>query len=160
LPNSRFDPFDLRILATLQGEGRLTNAELADRIGLSATPCLRRVKTLERDGIIRGYRTDLDPASIGLGLTVMVGVKIAVHREEQTSAIQEAFKDLPEVVACHLVSGETDYLLEVVVPDLPAYERFLVGRLLKFSEIKDVRSSFVIRTIKTRAALPLGHLDR
>jgi Lrp/AsnC family leucine-responsive transcriptional regulator len=159
MPNSRFDDFDRRILVTLQSEGRVSNADLADRIGLSATPCLRRVKVLERDGVIRGYRADLDPTRVGLGLTVMVGVKIAVHREEQTSAIQEAFKMLPEVVACHLVSGEIDYLLEVVVPDLPAYERFLVGKLLKFQEIKDVRSNFVIRTVKNRAPLSLEHLE-
>jgi Lrp/AsnC family leucine-responsive transcriptional regulator len=155
---SHLDDFDRRILAELQKDGRISNADLANRIGLSPTPCLRRVKALEKEGYIQGYRAELAPANIGLGLTVMVGVRIAVHREEQTSAIQEAFKALPEVIAGHLVSGETDYLLEVVVPDLQAYERFLVGKLLKFPEIKDVRSSFVIRTVKNRAPFPLDHL--
>lgn len=153
----QFDGFDRHILTTLQGEGRLSNADLADRIGLSTTPCLRRVKSLERDGIIRGYHADLDPCKIGLGLTVMVSIKISVHHEDQTSAIQDAFKALPEVVSCHLVSGEADYLLEVMVPDLSAYERFLVGKLLKFPTIQDVRSSFVIRTVKNRGVLPLNH---
>jgi len=160
MPNTQFDDFDRRILAELQKDGRVSNADLADRIGLSPTPCLRRVKALEKAGIIQGYHAELEREAIGLGLTVMVGVRIAVHREEQTSAIQEAFRQLPEVVACHLVSGETDYLLEVVVEDLRSYERFLVGKLLKFSEIKDVRSSFVIRTVKTRGAVSLDHLGR
>jgi Lrp/AsnC family leucine-responsive transcriptional regulator len=160
VPTNHLDDFDLRILAELQKDGRISNADLADRIGLSPTPCLRRVKTLEKEGYIQGYRAELAPSNIGLGLTVMVGVRIAVHREEQTSAIQEAFKALPEVIASHLVSGETDYLLEVVVPDLQAYERFLVGKLLKFPEIKDVRSSFVIRTVKNRAPFPLDHLGK
>ena len=160
MPTNHLDDFDLRILAELQKDGRISNADLADRIGLSPTPCLRRVKTLEKEGYIQGYRAELAPSNIGLGLTVMVGVRIAVHREEQTSAIQEAFKALPEVIASHLVSGETDYLLEVVVPDLQAYERFLVGKLLKFPEIKDVRSSFVIRTVKNRAPFPLDHLGK
>lgn len=158
MPIPNLDSFDQRILSVLQTDGRISNTDLAERIGLSPTPCLRRVKALESEGIILGYKAELAPINIGLWLTVMVGVSIAVHREEQTSGIQEAFKALPEVVSCHLVSGETDYLLEVVVPDLPAYERFLVGKLLKFSEIKDVRSSFVIRTVKNRAPLPLAHL--
>jgi len=159
VPISHLDDFDRRILATLQSEGRLSNTDLADRIGLSATPCLRRVKALERDGIIRGYRAELERAEVGLGLTVMVGVKIAVHREEQTTAIQEAFKAIPEIVTCRLVSGEIDYMLEVVVPDLRAYEQFLVGKLLKFPEIRDVRSNFVIRTVKDNTPLSLDHLS-
>lgn len=160
MPKSQFDDFDRHILAELQADGRLTNAELAERIGLSPTPCLRRVKALEKQGVIRGYRADLDPTLIGLGLRVMVGVSIAVHREEQTHKIQEAFRNLPEVVSCSLVSGETDYLLEVLVEDLQAYERFLVGKLLKFDEIKDVRSSFVLRAVKHAAPLTLEQLTR
>jgi Lrp/AsnC family leucine-responsive transcriptional regulator len=160
MPKSRLDEFDRRILGELQRDGRLSNAELADRIGLSPTPCLRRVKSLEKQGVIRGYRADLEPTKVGLGLKVMVGVSIAVHREEQTSAIQLAFKAMPEVISCSLVSGETDYLLEVVVEDLQAYERFLVGTLLKFNEIKDVRSSFVLRAVKHSAPLTLDQLAR
>ena len=160
MPKAQLDAFDLRILDELQKDGRLTNAELAERIGLSPTPCLRRVKALEKEGVIRGYRADLEPAKVGLGLKVMVGVSIAVHREEQTEAIQQAFRDLPEVISCSLVSGETDYLLEVLVEDLQAYERFLVGKLLKFHEIKDVRSSFVLRAVKRAAPLTLDQLAR
>ena len=160
MSKSQFDDFDRHILAGLQADGRLINAELAQRIGLSPTPCLRRVKALEKRGVIRGYRADLDPTLIGLRLRVMAGVSIAVRREEQAHRIQEAFRGLPEVVSCRLVSGETDYLLEVVVEDLRACERFLVGKLLKFDEIKDVRSSFVLRAVKCAAPLTLDQLAR
>jgi Lrp/AsnC family leucine-responsive transcriptional regulator len=152
------DDFDRRILQMLQEEGRLSNTELAGRIGLSDTPCLRRVKRLEQEGIIQGYRAVLDRAAIGLGLTVFVGVKVDGHRDENATAIQEAFRQMPEVVSCHLVSGEADFLLQVVVPDLAAYERFLVGRLLKLPMVKDIRSNFAIRTVKDDSALPLDHL--
>lgn len=157
MPRS-LDALDRRILAVLQGDGRLPNAEVADRIGLSATPCLRRIKALEGAGVIRGYRAEIDRRAVGLGLTVMVGVKVDGHRDDNATAIQEAFRAMPEVVSCHLVSGEADFLLEVVVPDLEGYESFLLGRLLTLPMVKDVRSNFVIRTVKERAPLPLDHL--
>ncbi|MGC2856074.1 Lrp/AsnC family transcriptional regulator [Novispirillum sp. DQ9] len=157
MPKS-LDSLDRRILDVLQGDGRLPNAEVADRIGLSATPCLRRIKALEGAGVIRGYRAEIDRRAVGLGLTVMVGVKVDGHRDDNATAIQEAFRAMPEVVSCHLVSGEADFLLEVVVPDLEGYEAFLLGRLLTLPMVKDVRSNFVIRTVKERAPLPLDHL--
>ncbi len=150
------DALDYRILQTLQSEGRIANSELADRVGLSATPCLRRVKALEQAGVITGYRAELDRQSIGLGLTVLVGVKVDGHRDANATAIQEAFRTMPEVISCHLVSGEIDFLLQVVVPDLARYEQFLLGTLLKLPMVKDIRSSFVIRTVKDNAALPLA----
>lgn len=146
---------NVRILETLQTEGRLSNADLADRIGLSATPCLRRVKALEQAGVIAGYRALINRNEVGLGLTVMVGVKVDGHRDSNAKAIQDAFMAMPEVVSCHLVSGETDFLLEVVVPDLARYEQFLLGRLLKLPMVKDIRSNIVIRTVKENAPLPL-----
>lgn len=152
------DAIDRRILKYLQMEGRLTNAELAARVGLSPTPCLRRVKALEEAGVIAGYRAALDPARLGLGLTVMVGVKVDGHRAGNAAEIQQAFGRMPEVVACHLISGEADFLLEVALPDLGAYEVFLLGKLLKLPMVKDVRSNFVIRTVKGQRALPLDHL--
>lgn len=152
------DDFDRRILQALQAEGRLPNTDLADRVGLSATPCLRRVKALEQAGVIKGYHADLDRSRIGLGLTVMVGVKVDGHRDESATAIQEAFKAMPEVVSCHLVSGEADFLLEVVVTDLRGYEELLLGTLLKMPMIRDIHSSFVIRTVKDKAPLPLVQL--
>lgn len=152
------DEIDRRILQVLQTEGRLPNSELADRVGLSATPCLRRVRGLEQAGVITGYRATLDHNRIGLGLTVLVGVKVDGHRDENASAIQKAFRGMPEVIACYLVSGEFDFLLQVVVPDLASYERLLMGRLLKLPMIKDIRSTFVIRTVKDNTPLPLDHL--
>lgn len=149
------DDLDLRILTALQTEGRISNAELADRIGLSATPCLRRVRTLEQTGAITGYRALVDRAKVGLGLTVIVGVKVDGHRDENARAIQAAFIGMPEVVACHLLSGETDFLLEVVVPDLAHYEQFLLGKLLLLPMVKDIRSNIVIRTVKENAPLPI-----
>ncbi|HRO51257.1 MAG TPA: Lrp/AsnC family transcriptional regulator [Hyphomicrobium sp.] len=149
------DDLDRKILTTLQADGRITNADLADRIGLSATPCLRRMRALEQDGTIKGYRALLDRAKVGLGLTVMVGIKVDGHRDENARAIQAAFIEMPEVVACHLLSGETDFLLEVVVPDLAHYEQFLLGKLLLLPMVKDIRSNIVIRTVKETAPLPL-----
>jgi Lrp/AsnC family transcriptional regulator, leucine-responsive regulatory protein len=153
-----FDAIDARILAALQEDGRLSNVELAERVGLSPSPCLRRVKLLEEAGVIAGYRATLARAKVGLGLTVFVGIKVDGHRDSNANALQETMRRLPEVVACHLVSGEADFLLEVVVPDLAQYETFLVGTLLKMPMIKDIRSNFAIRTVKSSAPLPLAHL--
>jgi Lrp/AsnC family transcriptional regulator, leucine-responsive regulatory protein len=155
-----FDAIDARILAALQADGRLSNVELAERVGLSPSPCLRRVKLLEESGVIEGYRARLGRAKLGLGLTVFVGIKVDGHRDANANALQETMRRLPEVVACHLVSGEADFLLEVVVPDLAHYETFLVGTLLKMPMVKDIRSNFAIRTVKANAPLPLGHLTR
>ena len=159
MPTLDLDTFDLRILDILQSDGRLTNAELSARIGLSPTPTSRRVKALEQQGLIAGYRARLDRARIGLGLTVIVGVKVDGHRDANAEGIQEAFRAMPEVITCHLISGEFDFLLECVVPDNAHYERFLLGRLLKLPMVKDVRSNFVIRTVKEGGPLPLDHLE-
>jgi Lrp/AsnC family leucine-responsive transcriptional regulator len=152
------DRIDRRILEALQEDGRLAIVDLAERVGLSASPCLRRMRRLEEAGLIHGYRAVLDRGAVGLGLTVFVGVKVDGHRDENASALQDAVKAMPQVVSCHIVSGEADFLLEVVVPDLQHYEQFLLGTLLKLPMVKDVRSNFAIRTVKAAAPLPLGHL--
>jgi Lrp/AsnC family transcriptional regulator, leucine-responsive regulatory protein len=157
-PTPILDDFDRRILEALQADGRLTNVELADRIGLSPTPCLRRVKALESAGIISGYKAVVDRAKVGLGLTIIVGVKIDGHRDENASAVQEAFRAMPEVVSCHCVSGESDFLLETVFPDIASYEAFLFGQLLTLPMVKDIQSNFVLRRVKESAPLPLGQL--
>jgi Lrp/AsnC family transcriptional regulator, leucine-responsive regulatory protein len=159
MPNLDLDPIDCRIVAALQADGRLTNLELAERVGLSPSPCLRRVKRLERDGYIEGYRATLERNRLGLGLTVFVGVKIGGHANVEAEAFQESIVAMPEVVACHLVSGEADYLLEVVVPDLERYQRFLVGKLLALAIVREVRSNIAIQTLKAGAPLPLDHLN-
>jgi Lrp/AsnC family leucine-responsive transcriptional regulator len=159
LPISDLDAIDRHILETLQADGRLSVVELADRVGLSPSPCLRRLKRLEADGHIAGYRALLSREQVGLGLTVFVGVKVDGHRDANAMALQQAIKAMPEVVSAHLVSGEADFLLEVVVPDLRRYEEFLVGTLLKLPMVKDIRSNFAIRRVKADAPLPLGHLS-
>ena len=148
------DTIDREIIAALQADGRLSNVELADRVGLSPSPCLRRVKRLEREGYIEAYRAMLQRSRIGLGFTVFVDVKIEGHANERAEAFQDAIVAMPEIVACHMVSGAADYLLEVVVPDLEHYQRFLVGRLLSLPIVREVRSNIAIQTLKAGGPLP------
>ena len=153
------DRVDRRLLEILQGKGRLSNAALAERVHLSPSPCLRRVKALEQEGVIEGYRAVLGREAVGLGLTVFVEIKVEGHSDRLAEEIEAAVNAMPEVVACHIVSGAADFLLEVVVPDLRAYERLLLGSLLKLPAVVDVRSNFAIRTVKAPGPLPLGHLQ-
>lgn len=158
MPIMVLDAIDHRILRALQRDGRLSNVHLAEEVGLSPSPCLRRVRLLEEAGLIRGYHAALDRAAVGLGLTVFVGVKVERHREDDAEAFRAAVRALPQVVSAHLVSGESDFLLQVVVPDLAAYERFLTGTLLRLPGVSDIRSNVAIQTVKDQAALPLDHL--
>jgi Lrp/AsnC family leucine-responsive transcriptional regulator len=152
------DSVDRRLLDVLQAEGRLSNVALAERVHLSPSPCLRRVKALEDGGVIAGYRAMLDREAVGLGLTAFVEIKVEGHSEKLASDLEKAVAKMPEVVSCHIVSGAADFLLEVVVPDLRAYERLLLGSLLKLPGVNDVRTNFAIRTVKPPSPLPLGHL--
>ena len=152
------DSSDCRILAALQADGRLANVELAERIGLSPSPCLRRVKRLEAEGYIDAYRALIDRNKIGLGFTAFVSVKIDAHADDRATGFEEAVRAMPEVVACHMVTGEADYLLEVVVPDLGHYQSFLIGKLLELAIVREVRSNIAIQTLKAAAPLPLDHL--
>jgi Lrp/AsnC family leucine-responsive transcriptional regulator len=159
MPKYDLDAIDRRIVAALQADGRLANVDLADKVGLSPSPCLRRVKRLEREGYIEAYRAVLRRDRIGLGFSVFVGVKIDGHANQRALGFEKAVVTLPEVVACHLVSGEADYFLEIVVPDLDHYRRFLVDKLLDLPIVREVRSNIAIQTLKAGAPLPLGPLD-
>ena len=159
MPKSELDAIDCHIIAELQSDARLSNVELADKVGLSPSPCLRRVKRLEQEGYILGYRAALQRDRIGLGFSVFVGVKLNTHANDGALAFEQAVVEMPEVVACHLVSGEADYFIEVVVPDLAGYQRFLVGKLLNLPIVREVRSNIAIQTLKTGAPLPLEHLN-
>jgi len=159
MPKTEIDAIDCQIISALQADGRLSNVELAERIGLSPSPCLRRVTRLEREGYIESYRAVLPRGRIGLGLTVFIGMKIDGHADERATALEEAIVAMPEVVACHMVSGEADYLLEVVVPDLEHYQHFLLDKLLDLPIVKEVRSNIAIQTLKAAAPLPLNHLQ-
>jgi Lrp/AsnC family leucine-responsive transcriptional regulator len=158
MPKVELDAIDRRIVSELQANARLSNIELAERIGLSASPCLRRVKRLDREGYIEGYRASLQRSRVGLGFSVFLAVKINGHANKEASRFERAVVQMPEVVACHLISGEADYFLEVVVPDLEDYQRFLVGKLLEMPIVREVRSNIAIQTLKAGAPLPLAHL--
>ena len=149
------DRIDRRMLEILQEDGRISNAALAERLHLSPSPCLRRMRALERDGVISGYSAVLDRATLGLGLTVFVELGVEGHSDRTAKAIGEALDAAPEVISAYVVSGAADFLLEVVVPDLQAYERLLFGTLLKLSNVADVRSNFALRTVKRPGPLPL-----
>jgi Lrp/AsnC family leucine-responsive transcriptional regulator len=149
------DSVDRRMLEILQREGRISNAALAERLHLSPSPCLRRLRALERGGVISGYRAVLDRHELGLGLTVFVELKVDGHSDRIAAAISDEVLGAPEVIAAHIVSGAADFLLEVVVPDLSAYERLLFGTLLKLPNVADVRSNFALRTVKPAGPLPL-----
>jgi Lrp/AsnC family transcriptional regulator, leucine-responsive regulatory protein len=158
MPKCELDAIDRRIVTELQANARLSNIELAEKVGLSPSPCLRRVKRLERDGYIAGYRASLQRSRVGLGLSVFLAVKINGHANAEAVRFEKAVVEMPEVVACHLISGEADYFLEVVVPELEDYQRFLVGKLLNLPIVREVRSNIAIQTLKAGAPLPLGHL--
>jgi Lrp/AsnC family transcriptional regulator, leucine-responsive regulatory protein len=149
------DTVDRQMLTILQHEGRISNAALAERLHLSPSPCLRRLRALEHDGVITGYRAELDRQKLGLGLTLFVELKVDGHSDRTAAAISEALTAAPEVVAAHIVSGSADFLLEVVVADLAAYERLMFETLLRLPNVGDVRSNFVLRTVKPRGPLPL-----
>lgn len=149
------DTVDRRMLEILQREGRIPNAALAERLHLSPSPCLRRLRALERDGVIAGYRAVLDRKQAGLGLTVFVELKVDGHSDRTAAAISEALTAAPEVISAHIVSGSADFLLEVAVPDLAAYERLMFETLLKLPNVADVRSNFALRTVKAPGPLPL-----
>ena len=156
--NPTLDAIDRRIVMALQADARLSNVDLAATVGLSPSPCLRRVKRLEREGYIEGYRASLRRDRVGLGLSVFVGVKIDGHANERALVFERAVSAMPEVIACHLIAGEADYLLEVVVPDLQGYQRFLVGKLLNLAAVREVKSNIAIQTVKAGGPLPLAHL--
>ena len=159
MPDQRYDKTDRAILAHLQREGRVSNVDLADTVALSPSSCLRRTKALEEDGVIAGYRAELDRDRAGLGLTVFVALKVEQHSRETSRRIEAALVAIPAVVACHVVSGDADFLVEVVVPGLGAYERVLLDQILAIEPVTDARSTFAIRTVLSRGPLPLDQLN-
>jgi len=154
MPNVALDAFDLKILNLLQQDGRLSNVELANRIGLSPSPCLRRVKRLEAQGVIEGYSAKINRAKIGMGVTVFVSVGLDRHREEEAERFRRVVLKLPQVVSCHAISGEADFLLEIVIADLNQYSEFVLKRLRRIPGIKDLHSSFALETVKPSSSMP------
>jgi Lrp/AsnC family leucine-responsive transcriptional regulator len=150
------DKVDYKIASLLQQDGRLSNVELSDKIDLSPSPCLRRVKKLEEEGVITGYYAALDRQLIGLGMTIFVDVSLDNHRDEASLQFESAILEMDNVISCFVVSGASDYRLEVVVSDLLTYEAWL-KTLQRLPIVKDIQSNFAIRAVKTTAPLPLKY---
>lgn len=157
MPTTPLDAIDLRMLSELQQDGRLSIVDLAERVGLSPSPCLRRLRRLEESGVIAGYRALLDPAAVGLDLQVIVFYRVASYERADIDRLRAAVREMPEVLASYNMSGDFDGMLQVVVPGLPQFERFMHEKLLRLP-IRDVRSSFVIAVRKSPGPLPLEHL--
>ena len=155
MPSWTLDAIDRRILAELQSEGRLTNLELAERVALSPSPCLRRLRRLEEEGMIEGYGARLNRQKIGLGLTAFITVTMERNRDVDASKFRDAVMAMSEVISCYITSGDHDFLLQVVVADLAEYRRFALDRLPKVPGVKSIHSSFAIDVIKENVPLPL-----
>jgi Lrp/AsnC family leucine-responsive transcriptional regulator len=150
------DKIDERILAALQADGRISNQDLAERVGLSPSPCLRRVRQLEADGVISGYVTLLDPGALGLDVTAFVRVRLDQQVDRHLVAFEAAVTALPEVMECYLMTGESDYQLRVLVRSLAEFEDFLRHKLTRIEGVAQVTSSFALRPIVYRTALPVA----
>ncbi len=156
MPHRQLDAIDRRILEHLQDNARISNVDLAARVGISASPCWRRVRELEASGVIANYATLVDAASVGLTVSVFVNVSLEKQVEQELEVFQNAIRDRPEVMECYLMTGEADFLLRVVVRDLMAYERFLMDHLTRVPGIASIKSSFALKQVKYRTALPLN----
>src|SRR5579859_5291667 len=155
MPNFALTSIDRRILKVLQEDGRITNAELAERVGLSASPCLRRVRLLEEAGVIRRYVTLLDPETLGLGVAAFVEIRLGPKTTATAAAFEAAIKKYSEIMECHIMTGEYDYLLRIVVPDIPSLRAFVMNQLLSVPGVEATRSSFSLGQVKYTTALPL-----
>lgn len=149
------DDIDRNILRELQNDGRLTNQELAQRVGLSASPCMRRVRQLEQDGVIRGYRAVIDPDAIGRGFEVLVSVEVRRDRET-VEAFEEALQDVPDVIEAYRLFGSPGCLIRIAVADLTAYERLWIERLTALPGVTEVNSQIIMKRVKESRGLPVG----
>jgi Lrp/AsnC family leucine-responsive transcriptional regulator len=158
-PKRGLDEIDRRILAELQDNARISNVDLAARVGLSPSPCLRRVRDLEESGVIRRYATLLDPAAVGLGVSVFVQVSLERQIEVGLESFEARVLARPEVLECYLMTGDADYMLRVVVPDVAAFERFLLDHLTRIPGVASIKSSFALKQVTFRTALPITASD-
>lgn len=151
------DAIDLHILAALQDDARTPNITLAERIGLSPSPCSRRVKLLEEHEVIEGYRAQISRPAVGLSLTIFAGVNVERHSQDMADAFVAAVLDISGVIACHMVSGGIDFLLEIVAVDMASYEKETLRALLALPVVRSVHSNFAMRTFRAAGPLPLTH---
>jgi DNA-binding Lrp family transcriptional regulator len=151
----KLDRIDRRILRELQEDGRMTNVDLADKVGISAPPCLRRVRALEEGGFIRGYHADINGEALGFGVTVFAQVGLSSQAETDLRAFETLVQSWPEVRDCHMLAGETDFLLRIVAADWDSYQRFLTTRLTAAPNVSHVKSALGIRSCKTAPGVPI-----
>jgi DNA-binding Lrp family transcriptional regulator len=159
MPTTRLDPIDRKILAELQADGRMTNVELARRVGISAPPCLRRVRTLEEQGYIRGYHADIDPRALGFEVQVFAMVGLQSQAEADLVAFEDRCRSWPLVRECHLLNGEVDFILKCVAPDLSTFQSFLTEQLTAAPNVVGVKTSLVIRGAKSEPGVPFEVLE-
>jgi DNA-binding Lrp family transcriptional regulator len=153
------DRIDLRILRHLQSNARITNTELADAVGLSPSPCLRRVKALETSGVLKHYAGIVDAKAVGLPISVFINVSLNRQEQQGLQDFEETVSNYNEVMECYLMTGASDYLLRVVVPDLESYERFLTDKLTRINGIANIQSSFALKQVVHKTELPLAGAD-
>ena len=151
------DEIDRRILSHLQRNARMTNAKLAELVGLSPAPCLRRIRALEESGIIRDYVALLDSHAVGRAVTVFIEIRLDLHVKDRLDILERAIREWPEVLECNLMTGDADYMLRVAVPDVGAYEQFLRDKLTRLEGVASIKSSFALKQVKYTTALPIGH---
>lgn len=154
----KLDRYDIQILTELQANARLTNADLAQRVGLSAAPCWRRVRALEEAGYIKGYHAEIDRQKIGLGVLAFVRLDADRNTGELTREMEEAIRKIPEIVSCHYISGAGTFELQVVSRDLDTFSQFARQVLINLPNVKDIHTSFSLGEVKASASWPLGHL--
>jgi DNA-binding Lrp family transcriptional regulator len=159
MASTRLDSIDRMILAELQADGRMTNVELAKRVGISAPPCLRRVRTLEENGYIKGYHAEVNAKELGFEVQVFVNVGLASQAESDLSAFEAKCKSWPLVRECHMLNGEVDFILKCVAPDLSSFQTFLTGELLTTPNVASVKTSLVIRGEKDEPGVPFDVLE-
>jgi DNA-binding Lrp family transcriptional regulator len=159
MPTSRLDPIDRKILAELQADGRMTNVELAKRVGISAPPCLRRVRTLEEAGFIQGYHARVDSRELGFEVQVFAMVGLQSQAEADLSAFEQRCRDWPLVRECHMLNGEVDFILKCVAPDLSTFQSFLTEQLTAADNVASVKTSLVIRNAKDDPGVPFDVLE-
>ena len=152
---ANLDQIDRRLLSELQNEGRVTNVELAHRVGLTAPPCLRRVRGLEESGVIKGYHAELDASKLGFAITVFALVSLKSQAEDSLRQFEDHMKNLPEVRECHMLNGEIDFILKVVSKDLQSFQEFLTSKLTPAPNVASVKTSLTIRTAKQLPGVPL-----
>ena len=155
MPNSKIDSVDRRILAELQSDGRMTNQELSEKVGLSPSPCLRRLRQLEGDGVITRYVALVDPDQLGLGVTAFVRVRLDQQDDRHLNRFESAVADFPEVMECYLMTGDADYQLRVLVEDLKAFEDFMRQKLTRIEGVSQLTTSFALRPVVYKTNLPV-----